>query len=90
MGTWVKAKCFVCGRRPARYLKLASKTFRDLMAPPLEAFCSKRCAADYAIWWGIERLLVDFHWCPRMACWEPVPQKECLACGPESAWRESS
>jgi hypothetical protein len=78
----VRPRCFVCGQRPAQYVPVRGQTFRDRMAPPLVLFCSRQCAADWAIWWGIGNILDNWHWCEAMGQWERCEADHCAHCAP--------
>lgn len=80
MARQFKKRCFLCNQRIARELRVRGKAFRYCMGADTPVFCSRQCAANFAIWWALGHVNRYWHWCNYRRRWVEEPIEECKPC----------
>lgn len=72
-------KCFMCQEKPAK--KLTAERSDGMVyvnAENRKLFCSKRCAANWALLWANQN--GDEHWCAELKKWVHCDEYSCPNC----------
>jgi len=69
--------CFMCKRKPSKPLTACLGDEVYIHAEGVNLFCSLRCAANYALLWGAESIVLSHHFCMATGDWEYVAWHDC-------------
>lgn len=75
----MKPTCRMCKRKP-KPLTAERDGSVYVNAEQVVMFCSVKCAANYALLWGVPAILDTEHFCQKTGEWEPIAGYECHRC----------
>ncbi len=76
-----KPTCYMCEIRPAKPLTAKRDGSFYTNAQDVVTFCSYRCAANYALLWGVHAIEDHAHFCPSQEKWIQCAREfECPHC----------
>lgn len=76
----VSTKCYMCHRKP-KPLTAERDGSIYVNAENVVMFCSLKCAANFALLWGVHSILDGNHFCQVTGEWEVIDQMNCRHCG---------